>query len=125
MTPEQTIDSIHGLLRSYNFVSQNERELQDALQKVLQEAGFAVSREVRLDARNRIDFVVFQAPHRVGIEVKVDGSNPALVAQVQRYCQVDQIDAVLVVATRHRLGRLPREMAGKPVRVHLINPAFH
>lgn len=97
------------------FAFADERELQDGLAVVLGPLGAA--REVRLGPTDRIDFLL---PGGVGVEVKVDGSLPALTRQVHRYAQRAEISALLIVTSRRRLAALPEEMNGKPVRVVLV-----
>ena len=63
--------------------------------------------------------------HRLGIEVKIDGSLSDLTRQVFGYTQNDLIQGVLVVTQLQRLSRLPDTMNGKPVRVaHLATSTF-
>ena len=99
-------------LHRFRFSATNEQELQRALWQVF--ARYPDSRrEVILDARNRIDFLVGE----VGIEVKVDGSLTDLVRQLIRYAKFEQITSIVVVSTRARHRDVPRHVGGKPVHL--------
>ena len=94
--------------------SSDEVALQDLIESVIDATGVPYEREVRLSAADRIDFLV--APG-VGMEVKVAGSLPALLRQLQRYAQHDRVGGLLVVTNRSRLLDLPATLSGKPVAV--------
>jgi hypothetical protein len=74
-------------------------------------------REVKLNATDRIDFLV----GTVGIECKVDGSKNAVASQLLRYAESDRISGLILVTIRntHRFGGT--ELLGKPLRVMRIN----
>jgi len=77
-------------------------------------AALGAQREVRVGSADRIDFLL---PGGLGVEVKINGSLSGLTRQVHRYAQREEISALIVVTTRHRLAQLPDTMHGKPVRV--------
>jgi hypothetical protein len=106
---EQVVDVIRG----HRFRYVDEDELQRGLTAALSASGLPVEREVRLDARSRIDLLV----GRVGVEVKVGGATGALERQVERYAASDAVDAIVVVSSRVRHLRLPAELNGKPIEV--------
>ncbi|MGN6693878.1 MAG: hypothetical protein ACTHN0_06840 [Aquihabitans sp.] len=72
-------------------------------------------REVRVDERNRLDFVVQIAGDVVGVEVKIAGSRRDVLRQLTRYAQLDQIDELLLVTTKANHHRMPTHINGKPV----------
>lgn len=93
-----------------------EADLQAGLLPVLR--GFVtdeaeLTREARLSARDRIDFVIGD----LGVEVKVDGSLAAVTRQLHRYAQVEELAGVLLVTTRAAHLAVPRELNGKPIVV--------
>jgi hypothetical protein len=91
-----TLEGIIGLLESRRFNAQTESELQTAIAQTFEGAAIAFVREYRLSPRDRIDFKI----GRVGIEVKIGGSNAALIRQVHRYAQSDALDSIIIVTTR-------------------------
>lgn len=93
---QQLVDT----LGSYQFNFNNERQLQDGIEEILRAEGHAYQREVRLNARDRIDFLV----ETVGIEVKVAGSAVHLLNQLARYAEHDEVGSLLVVTNRSYLG---------------------
>lgn len=97
-------------LNRYQFSVTNEAELQQGLWLVLQRYPDA-QREVVLDARCRIDFLV----GGTGIEVKVDGSIADLIRQLIRYSKFEQVLELVVVSTRAKHRDVPAEIGGKPV----------
>jgi len=104
-----------SLIERHRFSFADERELQDGIAAVL--APLDVAREVRFGPADRIDFLL---PGGIGIEVKVDGSLPALTRQVHRYAQREEIAALVIVTSRRRLADLPDAINGKPVRVVVV-----
>jgi len=90
------LDRIVDVIRGYRFVFIDEDELQEGLAAALTQAGLHPKREVRLDARSRVDILV----ERVAIEVKVGGSTSALERQLTRYAESDRVDALIVVTSR-------------------------
>lgn len=101
---------------SHAYRWSNEAELQAALLPVLTfpDAGAReVTREAKLSARDRIDFVVGD----LGVEVKVDGSLAQVTRQLYRYAQVEALAGVLLVTTRACHLAVPRELNGKPIVV--------
>lgn len=98
-------------LDKYKFSVTNEQELQQGLWHVLSNRYPDARREVVLDARCRIDFLVGD----VGIEVKVDGSLSDLMRQLIRYAKFEQVGVLVVVSTRAKHRDLPLEIGGKPL----------
>ena len=114
------LEELAALIRGHKFNFNDEDELQQGISMVV---GGEWKREYRLDESNRIDF--WHQMHRLGIEVKIDGSLSDLTRQVFGYTQNDLIQGVLVVTQLQRLSRLPDTMNGKPVRVaHLATSTF-
>lgn len=114
------IDLIMEALAAHAFNTGGEAELQEAIARVLDDAGIPATREVLLEGVGRIDLVAGRGRDRVGIEVKIDGSLSALTRQLHRYAQFEDLSAFIVATTRHRLTRLPESLNGKPVRVAFV-----
>lgn len=65
---------------------------------MLQEAGYPVEREHRVDAQHRLDLLV----GRVGVEVKIAGGTSEVERQVRRYLHLKRLDGLVLVTNRHR-----------------------
>jgi hypothetical protein len=104
------IAAIVDALAGYRFAYASEDGLQQGVARALTAKGFPVEREVRLDARSRLDLLV----GGVAIEVKVAGSAP--LQQVRRYLDHWRVDG-LVLVTAKVTHRLPDMLNGKPIRV--------
>lgn len=106
--------SIAGELSKYRYRYNSEIQLQDGMQRVLEQAGYQVLREHLLGARRQrsdlwIDGLV--------VEVKVDGSLAAALRQVSDYMKVEKVRGVILASTERwaatPLQQLP-EWGGKP-----------
>ena len=107
--------SIGQTITGYRYSFSNERELQDSIAEVLTEAGIGHEREVRLSARDRIDFLTQLG---VGLEVKAIADSPSKVLrQLSRYAESDRVTALALVTARHCHIYLPSEIGGKPLIV--------
>lgn len=73
--------------------------------------------EMRLDERNRIDFLTDDG---VGIEVKVAGSLDAVTRQLTRYAAAPEVRALVLVTTIAKHRAVPTELGGKPVHLHSL-----
>lgn len=123
MTITEKLQAIGLLLSRFRFRFSNEAELQDGIEKILQNTAFAsiFSREVVIEDIGRPDFLV---DGDIAIETKIGGSANELMRQVARYAQSDRIQGILVVTSR-ATHTLPESFNGKPVLVHsLLDGAF-
>jgi hypothetical protein len=119
-TPGQTdllAAAAAGVLEVARMTWQVEAELQAEIARVLEEAGLAFDREVRLGDRARIDFL---SAAGVGIEVKTRGSAPAVTRQLQRYAHSDRVHHLLLATTRPHLASLPSTLAGVGLTVTVL-----
>lgn len=121
-TTTPSSEDVAAVIRVRTFVYGNEDELQRGIATVL-DAAFPgqVEREVRIDARSRLDFRVGAV---VAVEVKIDGTISELTRQVHRYAGLDGIQGVVAVVGKHRLRGLPDTMQGKPVVVVHLSGAL-
>lgn len=103
------------LLEGYRFHAPDEDTLQCGIAAVLQVEGIPFAREVDLGAAGRADFAV--GGGAVLIEAKVGGSLMDLARQVQRYCECDGVEGIIVVTTRQGHRALPETLAGTPIAV--------
>lgn len=95
---------------------EDEKQLQDFIEKVFKKEVVPYFREVALTRLDIIDFKI----ERLGVEVKIAGSNTNLIRQINRYLCLPDIDAILIVTDKSRLANLPQELNGKPIYVHRL-----
>lgn len=96
-------DRVHAAISNVRFLWSTEDDLQAGIYAALREAGLLPTREVRLNARDRIDLVV----DRVGIEVKVASTWRDVARQLNRYLESDRFDDVVLVTTRATHLQIP------------------
>lgn len=108
-----TLDELHEGLSRYKYRFDSEVVLQDALQAALETLGYSYQREVKLDAKSRIDFLV----GALGIEVKVGGGLAPMLRQIHRYLAFPEVEGLLLVTTKSSHKGLVSVLQGKPVRV--------
>lgn len=106
------IDDLMKRLKSFRYRFTSENELQEGLHAVLSSITETI-REYRLDEHDRPDF--FLPEHGLAIEVKTKGSAKAVLEQVLRYSEHDQVRAILVVSSRVQASTLPAKINGKPL----------
>jgi hypothetical protein len=109
--PQQLID----LFSTAALPCHNEANMQLAIAELLAEASISFEKEVRLNPRDRIDFLVGS----VGIETKISGSYATVASQLLRYAESKLVSHILLVTTKasHRqLMHLPNE-SGIPIDV--------
>ena len=114
---ERDIARIVSALSAVRMPAQPEEyDIHAAVAAALKDAGLACEHEYRLGPRRRIDFRV----GRIGIEVKKGRPAPSeLLAQLRRYMESDDLDAVIVVT--QRAVALPGTIGGKTVKQVSLN----
>jgi predicted N-acetyltransferase YhbS len=110
-TPTPDLEHLCRVFSAYRYNFQDETSLQEGMALALTRHGIAFEREVRLDAKNRPDFML--GP--VAVEVKIKGSFAEFMRQAQRYLALEQISALIVVGTPKWLPAVPATLEGKPV----------
>lgn len=113
-------DDLAALIRRYKFNYANEADVQNGLARILTNAAIPYEREARLSAADRIDFLA----GAVGIEVKVKDALTAVLRQLHRYAQHDQIGSLILVTNRAAHRNVPHAINGKPVDVVFIGGIF-
>lgn len=101
------------LIRYCRFRFTREEELQRGIATALDSMEIEYQREARIGVNNRIDFLV----GRIGIEVKIDGSGPAVARQLRRYARCEEIDELILVTSRTRHFTHRHTIEDKPVHV--------
>lgn len=110
-------DGIAALLSGYRFHWNNERELQDHIEKVLTNSSIAFKREYRLCSRDRVDFLC----GAVAIEVKMASSQAQVLAQLFRYAESCEVESLILVTNRARQLEMPDTLLNKPLRVVFVS----
>lgn len=105
--------SVVDVIRAARFPFGDEDQLQAGIAAALGRAGFALSREYRLTARDRIDLFVTGG---VGVEVKIAGAAGNVQRQLRRYSEHPLIKE-LVLVTRCARHTAAATLNGKPVTV--------
>ena len=107
-----TLDSLAAMLGRFRFNFTSERDLQNGVALVLEQAQIPFKREVGLTVHDRPDFLLDDG---LAIEVKIKGSLGELLRQAMRYLGHDEISGLLVIGTPHWLTRVPPSLLGKPI----------
>lgn len=103
---------------SYRFPLEKEKETQEAIEKRLVENRIDYKREYHLDSDNIPDFFI----DGVAVEIKVKGNARNIYRQCERYCQFDEVKALILVTNRS-MG-FPPEINGKPCYVINLGRAW-
>lgn len=115
MTPttatELDIIYLCHVISAYRYNFQDETTLQEGMAVALTNNAIDFEREVRLDAKNRPDFMIGST----AVEVKIKGTFSEFLRQADRYLALDQITALVVVGTPKWMPAVPRELRGKPI----------
>lgn len=114
-TLEVTLSEISALLSGQRLPLISERDLQDAIETLLNGrfGATAFQREKRLSETDIVDFWIIESG--VAIEVKLKGGKLAIYRQCERYCAHDEV-AGMALATAVPIT-LPPLINGKPATV--------
>jgi hypothetical protein len=105
------IEAIFECLSRQRFPLNDEIKLHQAIAAEFDAAGISYEREVRLDSKNRIDFMCGD----IGLECKIKGGKMSIFRQIERYAEFDEIKKLILV-TNVPTG-FPPEVNGKPVYI--------
>lgn len=111
---EARLLDVERVVGARRYLVASERELGDAVEHALAEAGVEALRERALPGAGRADFYV---PPGVVVELKVGGGLGALTRQIGRYAAHPEVGAVLVVSMKARHAVMPERLSGKLLRV--------
>ena len=102
-------------LARYRIDSTTEASFQAGVERVLRAEGITFEREVRLNDRDRIDFLLESG---IGLELKTQGGENAVHRQLLRYAESDLIAELVLCTTRSVHKLLPRTVLDKALTVH-------
>lgn len=122
LAPADLIKKVEYVLKGHRFDLHNEKALQAHMETALKESGLTVSREVRLNSKSIIDFLVGEPGCRVGIEVKIKGSPMAIYRQCARYTDHEWIDGIILAT--NRTIHMPETINNKPTRIINLGKAW-
>lgn len=105
----ENIGRLFSAIDKKRYTLSDEKKVQIELLHHIKNAGFEVKREVRLDQKNIIDFML---DGEIGVEVKIKGSCVAILRQCERYCEFDSIKTFILISSKS-MG-FPKEINGKP-----------
>lgn len=91
-----TATEIVTLLRGARMRYRNERDVQNGLADLFEFKGWEATREAQLSPGERIDFLI----DRIGVEVKIKGSTPHVIQQLDRYCDSGALNILVLVTSR-------------------------
>lgn len=121
MKGTSTVSDLVTLLKSHRFNYSSEKDLQAGIETLLNERGYLYEREASLGDAGVIDFLLIGAfgveRGGIGIEVKIKGSPAEVARQLLRYAERNEINEIILVTGRARLGKLPETLHGKPITV--------
>ena len=114
------IAEIKEAIGKYRYNIQSEMDLHRSLEEVFNVAGIDYVHEYALGKTGAIDFFI----DGIGIEVKTKGSPSAIIRQLHKYLEHDEIECILLVTTRNTHRVIPREISGKTVELMVISPGL-
>lgn len=100
--PLDYASAIADLIHVTKFGFNGEAQLQLGLEMMFGMAGLSMTREAVLTPGERIDFWGIVRTARIGIEVKIKGSTPAVLGQLERYAMSGKVDALVLVTSRSK-----------------------
>lgn len=116
------VSDIVKVLKSHRYNYQNEKELQEAVERVLEAHKIPFEREKMLGGKfGTIDFLV---DGYIGIEIKIKGSPSMVARQLVRYFECEKVSELILVTGRSRLGALPATILGKKLTVVTLWETF-
>lgn len=111
------LNEVLGVLRNHVYDLSSEKLVQQAMENLLTKHVIPFEREVRLDEKDRIDFLIADG---LGIEVKLDGTLTKVTRQLCRYAQHDEIKMLLLITTKPQLAQLPGFFNNKEIRTLVL-----
>ena len=129
---ELMMSTIINSVLKYQYRITNESQLQEIILAPLEETGYAVVPECRLDSKSRIDFLLkytkfdYMPSPQIGVEIKVKGATTQIIRQIHRYTESKYIQGLILLTTKTTHLAIPGSlknnivtltMNSKPVRI--------
>ena len=109
------VPQIIEILSRCAFDQSSEKRMQDGVAEILKANDIDFIKEHQFSRKDRMDFFIPKLG--IGIECKIKGGEVALIGQVLRYAQHEEVKEIMVVTTKHH--NLPLTANFKPVHVIL------
>lgn len=110
---------ILGALRAVRIPLSSESEAQAGVEAALTRAGIPFTPQVRLGPQDRPDVMV----GGIAIEIKVKGTRPAILRQLQRYADHDEVSGLILVSAV-AWPFAGGEIGDKPFRLHRLSEGW-
>jgi hypothetical protein len=106
-------------LLSYRYRFASEKQLHDGIAAALDVHSIKYEREHIANKRDRFDFLCAES---IVIEAKIQGSLPEAMSQVNRYCELENVQAAIIATSKKWTRGAPAsyELNGKPVRILIL-----
>lgn len=105
------------MFRAYRIDAGSEERLQAGIADVLETEKILFVREMSARGyRDRLDF--FLTKHKIGLEVKVDGAQTAVVRQLMKYAEWECVEGLFLFTTRSKHIGIPVVLRHKPVQLY-------
>lgn len=115
----ELVNIVYGALKGKKLFLNDEKVLQLEIYQLLAgPAGAQLEREKHLSEKNIIDFFI----DGLGIEVKIKGSRKQIYRQCERYCQFQEVKALILI-TNVSMG-FPEQINGKDCYILNLGKAW-
>lgn len=110
---ENILVNIQKALKGRALNLSNEKILQNDIAEVFIDNNICFKKEVKIDDKNTIDFMI----DGLAIEIKITSnvSKMSIYRQVERYAKSDKVDAILLMTSKTMT--LPMDINNKPIYV--------
>ena len=105
-----------GCLSAHRFDATDEKTFQDGVFAALRSFDLEVEAEVELRKGDIIDFMVGGG---IGLELKIKGSQNAVLRQLMRYAESPRVVRLALFTTQSSHFDMPSTIRGKPLLVYL------
>lgn len=104
---------IQKSLKNTRLNLSDEKLLQNDIAKALEKNNLSFKREVKLDEKNTVDFMIDNLAIEIKIASKV--SAMSIYRQIERYAKNEKVEAILLMTSK--TIRLPEKIFGKEIYI--------